>query len=173
MNVTTATSAQNVSSTYNRQQKNATESTAPTTTQGDTVTISDEARAKVIEQGFQSLEDYRLPDWYAGMLPALNNFDLTDHTIGSSYQDTNAYAFSQLSQEEQQSVNEYSGKLLTFFHDEVARLTEDGSADYAQIRDSEELYQAVLARFESDPSANVLLEQMQELGQITLKTDDA
>jgi hypothetical protein len=168
MNVTTATSAQNVSSTYNRQQKTSTDSTATTATQGASVTISDEARAKAVEQGSQSLEDYRLPDWYADMLPALNNFDLTDHTIGSSYRETNAHAFSQLSQEDQQSINDYGGKLLTFFHDEVARLTEDGAADYLQIRDSEALQQAVLARFESDPSANALLERMQQLGQITV-----
>jgi uncharacterized protein (DUF1330 family) len=167
MNVTTATSAQNVSSFYNRQQRTSTESAATTTTQGDSVTISDEARAKGIEPGPHSLEDYRLPDWYADMLPAVNSFDLTDQKIGTSYRDTNAYAFSQLSQQDQQSINEYSGKLLTFFHDEVARLTEDGSADYVQIRDSEALQQAVMARFESDPAANALLERMQELGQIT------
>jgi len=166
MNVTATTSTQNISSSYNRQQKNAAEPIA-TTTQGDSVTISDEARAKAIDQGDHSLEDYRLPDWYADMLPAVNSFDLTDQKIGTSYRDTNAYMFSQLPQQDQQSINEYSGKLLTFFHDEVARLTEDGSADYVQIRDSEALQQAVMARFESDPAANAQLERMQELGQIT------
>ncbi|PLX94239.1 MAG: hypothetical protein C0620_06405 [Desulfuromonas sp.] len=165
MNVTTATSAQNVSSTYNRQQKTSTDLTATTATQGDTVTISDEAKA--IEQASQSLEAYRLPDWYADMLPLARTIDLSQQQIGAPYRETQAYTFSQLSQEDQQSINDYSGKLLTFFHDEVARLTEDGSADYVQIRDSEALQQAVMARFESDPAANALLERMQELGQIT------
>ena len=168
MNVTTATSAQNVSSTYNRQQKTSTESAATTTTQGDSVTISDEARAKAIEPGPHSLEDYRLPDWYTDMLPLARAIDLGQQQLGAPYRETQAYAFSQFSQHDQQSIHDYSGKLLTFFHDEVARLTEDGSADYVQIRDSEELQQAVMARFESDPSANALLERMQELGQITL-----
>lgn len=166
MNVTTATSAQNVSSSYNRQQKTSTESAATTATQGDTVTISDEAKA--IEQGSQSLEAYRLPDWYADMLPLARTIDLSQQQIGAPYRETQAYAFSQFSQQDQQSINDYSGKLLTFFHDEVARLTDDGSANYVQIRDSEALQQAVMARFESDPSANALLERMQELGQITL-----
>jgi hypothetical protein len=168
MNVTTATSAQTVSSTYNRQQKTSTDSTVTTATHGDTVTISDEARAKAVEQGSQSLEAYRLPDWYADMLPLARTIDLSQQQIGAPYRETQAYVFSQLSQEDQQSINDYSGKLLTFFHDEVARLTEDGSADYVQIRDSEALQQAVLARFELDPNANALLERMQELGQITL-----
>jgi hypothetical protein len=102
------------------------------------------------------------------MLPLARTIDLSQQQIGAPYRETQAYVFSQLSQEDQQSINDYSGKLLTFFHDEVARLTEDGSADYVQIRDSEALQQAVLARFELDPNANALLERMQELGQITL-----
>ena len=167
MNVTATTSTQNISSSYNRQQKNAAEPIATTATQGDSVTISAEARAKAIEPGPHSLEDYRLPDWYASMLPAVNNIDLSDQKVGVSYRDTNAYAFSQLPQQDQQSINEYSGKLWTFFREEVARLTEDGSADYVQIRDTDALQQAVLARFESDPDANRLLERMKELGQIT------
>ena len=101
-------------------------------------------------------------------LPLARTIDLSQQQIGAPYRETQAYVFSQLSQEDQQSINDYSGKLLTFFHDEVARLTEDGSADYVQIRDSEALQQAVLARFELDPNANALLERMQELGQITL-----
>lgn len=166
MNVTATTSTQNISSSYNRQQKNAAEPIA-TTTQGDSVTISAEARAKAIEPGSQSLEDYRLPDWYADMLPAVNIIDLSDQKVGISYRDTNAYAFSQLPLQDQQSINDYSGKLWTFFREEVAGLTEDGSADYVQIRDTDALQQAVLARFESDPDANRLLERMKELGQIT------
>ena len=166
MNVTGAQSIQSTYNVYDRQSsKPATQLSSRKPDQTDSVTFSNEATA----MGYTYSEEAMalcLPDWYSQMSPDVVNKNLSDHEIGTPYIETKSYEFSQLPSEDQTSISEYRNTLLTFFQEEVKNLCGDGQNSYANIRNSTELKDAVMARFNSDANATQLIERMKELGQL-------
>ncbi len=150
---------------------------------GDTVQVSDEARALARQAGAESqtvtgvtpdqtassqtedyelpLEAYALPDWFMGLTSELN---MVDTQIGIKYYESRRARYDALSTKEKDDLAEYNSILHGCFRDELKNHGIENSVDYYReiVQNlngaSDQVEQAVKQRLGADPRAMQLME---------------
>jgi len=158
MNVTGTQSTQTTYNAYDRQSsKAATQSSSGKTSQTDSVSISEEAKAMESQNSKDIQELMAIPTWCVDLLP-----DSFKPVLGQKCTYRSKY--------EEGVTNEYSKALNQTLKEEITNIKTRTQQSYREILDNdelnEELHQAVLAQITSNPRTSELMALMKEIGQI-------